>query len=88
MGVNPIDYPHQWAPTEFTCSCGTKCRVDVEFSGWAEVMNFYRHCAKAKASTFQGASLQLRRSGMACGLEFKPLYTRKIGVAAEVRSSW
>ena len=38
MGVNPIDYPQQWAPTEFTCKCGTKCRVDVEFSRWAEVM--------------------------------------------------
>jgi len=54
MGVDPIDYQHQWAPTEFTCNCGTKCRVDVEFGGWAEVMNFYRHCAKDKGQYFPG----------------------------------
>ena len=46
MGANPIDYPHSWMPTEFTCNCGTKCRVDVEFSRWTEVGNFYRHCDK------------------------------------------
>jgi len=71
MGANPIDYPDQWAPTEFTCNCGIKCRVDVEFSRWTEVMNFYRHCGK-EANTFPDASLQLWKSGMACGLESKP----------------
>jgi len=54
MSVDPIDYPHQWAPTEFTCVCGTKCRVDVEFSRWVEVMNFYRHCRKDKGQYFPG----------------------------------
>ena len=54
MGVNPIDYPHEWEPTEFTCNCGTKCRVDVEFGRWTEVVNFYRHCAKDKGRYFPG----------------------------------
>ena len=63
MGVNPIDYPQQWAPTEFTCNCGMKCRVDIEFGRWAEVMNFYRHCSKDKGQYFPGriiASLEER----------------------------
>jgi hypothetical protein len=46
MVVEPIDYPDRWAATEFTCNCGTRCRVDVEFSRWAEVMTSYRHCGK------------------------------------------
>ena len=54
MGVNPIDYPDQWAATEFTCNCGTKCRVDIEFSRWVERMNFYRHRDKDKGQRFAG----------------------------------
>jgi len=54
MGANPIDYPDQWKRTEFTCNCGTKCRVDVEFSHWAEVVNFYRHCGKDQGQYFPG----------------------------------
>ena len=38
MGANPIDYPDAWRRTEFTCNCGTKCRVDVELSQWAEIL--------------------------------------------------
>jgi len=63
MDANPIDYPLDWMPTEFTCKCGTKCRVDVEFSRWVEVMNFYRHCGKDKGQYFPGriiASLEER----------------------------
>jgi hypothetical protein len=54
MGANPIDYPDAWIPTEFTCNCGTKCRVDVEFSRWTEVGNFYRHCGKDEGQYFPG----------------------------------
>ena len=63
MNANPIDYPLKWARTEFTCDCGTKCREDVEFSRWVEVMNFYRHCAKDKGRYFPAriiASLEER----------------------------
>jgi hypothetical protein len=54
MGANPIDYPNAWIPTEFTCNCGTKCRVDVELSRWTEVGNFYQHCAKDEGQYFPG----------------------------------
>ena len=63
MSVNPIDYPDQWAPTEFTCNCGTKCRVDIEFSRWVERPCFYRHCDKDQGRYFLGriiASLEER----------------------------
>jgi hypothetical protein len=54
MVANPIDYPQEWAPTEFKCSCGTRCRVDVELSRWVEIMNFYQHCGKDTGRYFPG----------------------------------
>ena len=56
MGANPIDYPNAWIPTEFTCNCGTKCRVDVELSRWTEVGTFINIAPRTKANTFRGES--------------------------------
>jgi hypothetical protein len=35
------------------------CRVDVEFSRWTEVGNFYRHCDKDEGQYFPGGIIAI-----------------------------
>ena len=57
MSANPIDYPQQWTPMEFTCNCGTKYRVDVGFTAGPMAGNFHQHCGKDEGHYLPGPVL-------------------------------
>jgi hypothetical protein len=53
MAANPIQidptipYPEKWTPMEFTCNCGARCRVDVEFIAGPFAAQLFQHaCGK------------------------------------------
>jgi hypothetical protein len=57
MSANPshtVAYPEKWTPMEFTCKCGVKYRVDVEFIAGGSASRFYQHCIKDEGQHMPG----------------------------------
>jgi hypothetical protein len=53
--ANPIDYPQKWTPMEYTCKCGVKGRVDVEFiAGPFSAQPFQHSCGKDEVHEMPG----------------------------------